>query len=48
MKWESTGSHFTLKLAESGKMSVGRARLKSPLAHQYEPGLTWGYMESVM
>jgi len=46
MRWESTGAHFTLKWAESGMMSVGRARFKSPLAHQYDPGLTWGYMES--
>ena len=47
MRRESTGAHFTLKLANSGMTSVGRARFKSPLAHQYEnPSLTWGYMES--
>jgi hypothetical protein len=33
MRWESTGAHFTLKLAESGMTSVGRARFKSLLAH---------------
>jgi hypothetical protein len=27
------GVHFTLKLANSGRMSVGRARFKSLLAH---------------
>src|SRR5215213_5265553 len=37
MRRESTGAHFTLKLANSGMTSVGRARFKSPLAHQYEP-----------
>jgi hypothetical protein len=34
MRRESTGAHFTLKLANSGSTSVGRARFKSPLAHQ--------------
>ena len=38
MRWESTGAHFTLRLAESGMTSVARARFQSPLAHQYEPG----------
>ena len=38
MRRESTGAHFTLKLANSGMTSVGRARFKSPLAHQYDPG----------
>ena len=33
MRRESTGAHFTLKLANSGMTSVGRARFKSPLAH---------------
>jgi hypothetical protein len=33
MKREATGAHFTLKLANSGMTSVGRARFKSPLAH---------------
>ena len=33
MRRESTGAHFALKLANSGRMSVGRARFKSPLAH---------------
>ena len=33
MKRESTGAHFTLKLASSGRTSVGRARFKSLLAH---------------
>jgi hypothetical protein len=37
-RWESTGAYFTLKLAESGMMSVGRARFKSPLAHTF---LAW-------
>jgi hypothetical protein len=37
MRWESTGAHFTLKLANSGMTSVGRARFKSLLAHQYDP-----------
>jgi hypothetical protein len=36
MRRESTGAHFTLKLANSGMTSVGRARFKSPLAHQFE------------
>jgi hypothetical protein len=31
-------SSFTLKLAELGMTGVGRARFKSPLAHQYDPG----------
>ena len=34
MRRESTGAHFTLKLANSGLTSVGSARFKSPLAHQ--------------
>ena len=34
MRRESTGAHFTLKLANSGMTSVGRARFKSPLAHR--------------
>jgi hypothetical protein len=38
MRRESTGAHFTLKLANPGRMSVGRARFKSPLAHLL---LTW-------
>ena len=33
MRRESPGAHFTLKLANSGSTSVGRARFKSPLAH---------------
>ena len=33
MRRESTGAHFTLKLPDSGRTSVGRARFKSPLAH---------------
>ena len=33
MRRESTGAHFTLKLANSGMTSVGRAWFKSPLAH---------------
>jgi hypothetical protein len=37
MRRESTGAHFTLKLANSGMTSVGRARFKSPLAHHCEP-----------
>jgi hypothetical protein len=37
MRRESTGAHFTLKLANSGSTSVGRTRFKSPLAHQYDP-----------
>ena len=37
MRRESTGAHFTLKLANSGRTSVGCARFKSPLAHQYNP-----------
>jgi hypothetical protein len=37
VKRESTGVHFTLKLAESGTTSVGCLRFKSPLAHQYDP-----------
>jgi hypothetical protein len=32
MRRESTGAHFTLKLAESGRRSVGGAWFKSPLA----------------
>jgi hypothetical protein len=32
MRPESTGAHFTLKLANSGMTSVGRARFKSPHA----------------
>ena len=28
------GVHFTLKLANSGRTSVGSARFKSPLAHK--------------
>jgi hypothetical protein len=31
---ESTGADLTLKLANSGRTSVGRTRFKSPLAHQ--------------
>jgi hypothetical protein len=34
---ESTGAHFTLKMAESATTSVGCLWFKSPLAHQYEP-----------
>ncbi len=37
MRQESTGAHFTLKLANSGMSSVGSAWFKSPLAHQYDP-----------
>src|SRR5215213_9699093 len=37
MRPESTGVDSTLKSANSGMTSVGRARFKSPLAHQYEP-----------
>jgi len=37
MRWEATRAHFTLKLANSGSTSVGRARFKSPFAHQYDP-----------
>ena len=33
VKRESTGAHFTLKLANSGRTSVGGAWFKSPLAH---------------
>jgi hypothetical protein len=33
MRWESTGAHFTLKLANSGRTSVGGAWFKSLLAH---------------
>jgi hypothetical protein len=33
MKRESTGTHFTLKLAKQGTVSVGGARFKSLLAH---------------
>jgi hypothetical protein len=33
MRRESTAAHFTLKLANSASTSVGRARFKSPLAH---------------
>jgi hypothetical protein len=36
MRRESTGAHFTLKLANSGMTSVGRARFKSPLAHSLQ------------
>jgi hypothetical protein len=36
MRRESTGTHLTLKLANSGRTSVGRARFKSPLAHLSE------------
>jgi hypothetical protein len=32
MRRELTGAHFTLKLTNSGRTSVGRARFKSPLA----------------
>ena len=32
MRRESTGAHFTLKLANSGSMSVGRARFIPPRA----------------
>jgi hypothetical protein len=39
---EVTGTHFTLKLANSGMTSVGRARFKSPLAHQYDPRVDLG------
>ena len=33
MRRELTGAHLTLKLANSGRTSVGRARFKSLLAH---------------
>jgi hypothetical protein len=46
LRRDSTGAHFTLNLANPGLTSVCRARFKSPLAHQYEPLLTWAYMES--
>jgi hypothetical protein len=36
------GGNFTLRLAESGTVSVGRARFKSPLAHQYDARVDLG------
>jgi hypothetical protein len=35
MRRESTGAHFTLKLANAGMTSVGGAWFKSPLAHTH-------------
>jgi hypothetical protein len=37
MRRESTGAHFTLKLANAGMTSVGGAWFKSPLAHPFLP-----------
>jgi hypothetical protein len=42
MRRESTEAHFTLELANLGSTSVGRARFKSPLAHQYDLRLDLG------
>jgi hypothetical protein len=46
MRRESTGAHFTLKLAESGRRSVGGAWFKSPLAHNPVRGADFASLTS--
>jgi hypothetical protein len=48
MRRESTGAHFTLKLAESGRRSVGGAWFKSPLAHQCDDSRHRSYLSQVI
>src|SRR4249919_1095428 len=48
MRRESTGAHFTLKLPDSGRTSVGRARFKSPLAHGISPSQSLLIMVAVL
>jgi hypothetical protein len=46
MRRESTGGHFTLKLANSGIASVVAPGSSPPSRTSTTPVLTWGYMES--